>query len=142
ESGSIPGVTGAIYAVRRSLFPIDMPASTILDDVYVPLRVALAGRRGVYADGAIAHHPELPPAEEMTRKVRTLAGNWQLPLLLPVALSPVNPLFFRFLAHKMARLFCPLALVGLLWGALRGTGLLASAALLGQLAFYGAALAE
>ena len=41
------GATGAIYAIRRSLWR-PLPAETLLDDVLVPMRVVLAGQRIVF----------------------------------------------------------------------------------------------
>jgi cellulose synthase/poly-beta-1,6-N-acetylglucosamine synthase-like glycosyltransferase len=112
---SVVGVTGAISAVRRQLFrPI--PAGTLLDDVYWPLRVTMQGYRVVHDQRAIAHD-RLPERarDEFRRKVRTLAGNFQLLTRLPMALLPWrNPLWLQFLSHKVLRLLVPWALLGLL----------------------------
>ena len=114
---STVGVTGAISAVRRTLFrPI--PAGTILDDVCWPLSVVLQGFRSVHDERAIAYD-RLPEraANELRRKVRTLSGNYQLPLRLPAALVPWrNPIWLQFVSHKLLRLAVPWALVGLLAG--------------------------
>ena len=48
---SVPGATGALYAMRRGLFP-PIPADTILDDVYVPMKVMEQGFRCVLVSGA------------------------------------------------------------------------------------------
>ncbi len=42
QVGSVVGVTGAIYAIRRELFEA-LPPDTILDDVLVPMRIARRG---------------------------------------------------------------------------------------------------
>lgn len=118
------GVTGAISAVRRSLFT-PIPAGTILDDVYWPLRVAMGNHRVVHEAHAVAHD-RLPDrvAGEFRRKVRTQAGNYQLIVRLPSSLLPWrNPIWWPFLSHKVARLLAPWGLVGLLiTGALLGGG--------------------
>src|SRR6185436_11709939 len=44
EIHSIPGATGAIYAIRRKLYE-ELPHDTILDDVLTPLRIVLQGKR-------------------------------------------------------------------------------------------------
>jgi cellulose synthase/poly-beta-1,6-N-acetylglucosamine synthase-like glycosyltransferase len=110
---STVGLTGAICAVRRGLFrPI--PAGTILDDVYWPLRVAMQGYRVVF-DGRARAFDRLPEvvAAEFRRKVRTLSGNFQLVTRLPAALLPWrNPVWFPLVAHKLLRLAVPWA-----WGA-------------------------
>jgi cellulose synthase/poly-beta-1,6-N-acetylglucosamine synthase-like glycosyltransferase len=112
---STVGVTGAICAVRRELFhPI--PAGTLLDDVYWPLRVALQNRRVVFDNRAQAFD-RLPDRtrDEFRRKVRTLSGNFQLLGLLPQALLPVrSQVWLEFLSHKVLRLAAPWALLGLL----------------------------
>lgn len=109
------GVTGAICAVRRELFrPI--PLGTLLDDVYWPLRVAMAGYRVIHDERALAYD-RLPPRtqDEFRRKVRTLAGNLQLAVRLPGALVPLfNPVWLQLVSHKLLRLTVPWALLGLL----------------------------
>lgn len=144
RTGSVMGATGALYAVRRELFPRELPPETILDDVYVPMAAALAGRRVAFAEGALAYDVELDVRRELVRKVRTLAGNWQLLALLPALRNPLaGPVQWRFFWHKQARLLCPAALVAALLGSLLAPGLLAAAALAGQVALYGlAALAH
>ena len=112
---SMVGATGAISAVRRELFrPI--PMGTILDDVYWPLRVAMQGYRVVH-DGRAVAYDRLPARvhDEFRRKVRTLAGNYQLVARLPSAVLPTrNPVWVAFLSHKLFRLAVPWALLGML----------------------------
>jgi biofilm PGA synthesis N-glycosyltransferase PgaC len=110
-SGSVVGVTGAIYAIRRELYT-KIPAGTILDDVFVPMNVARMGKRVIFLPSAIARDRIFSePGKEFSRKVRTLTGNYQLVRLAPWLLSPSNPLFFRFVSHKLIRLLVPLLLV-------------------------------
>ena len=52
-SGSVVGVTGAIYAIRRELYT-PIPQGTILDDVFIPMNVARMGKRVVFQPSAIA----------------------------------------------------------------------------------------
>lgn len=114
-AGSVVGVTGALYALRRECFrPI--PPQTILDDVAIPMQVAMQGRRVGFESGAIAFdRPSTAVAQERVRKVRTLAGNFQLLKLYPALLSPWrNPLFLTFFSHKLCRLLAPAAMVGCL----------------------------
>ena len=52
---------------------------------------------------------------EYGRKVRTLAGNYQLFALLPALLIPFrNPSWFEMFSHKLLRLVCPWALAAML----------------------------
>jgi len=108
RSGSTIGVTGAIYAMRRSLF-LPIPEGTVLDDVLIPMQVARAGKRVVFEPDAVAwDRPSQQPAEERRRKVRTLAGNYQLVQLASWLIAPWNnPLWLRFLSHKLLRLLAP-----------------------------------
>jgi poly-beta-1,6-N-acetyl-D-glucosamine synthase len=102
------GVTGAVCAVRRSLFP-RLPPGTILDDVYWPMAVVLQGRRVVHEPRALAYD-QLPAEiqDEYRRKLRTLTGNFQLLSLIPGLVLPwKNPVWFQFLSHKVLRLVTP-----------------------------------
>ena len=113
-AGSMVGATGAFYAVRKDLL-LPLPIGTILDDVYIPLQVARQGSRVVFDRMAVAWDDFTPsPKEEFRRKVRTLAGNYQLLQLAPWLLTRSNPLRVRFVCHKLLRLLVPFALVGVL----------------------------
>ncbi|WP_263366344.1 glycosyltransferase family 2 protein [Edaphobacter bradus] len=113
-SGSVVGVTGAIYAIRRSLYT-EIPQGTLLDDVYIPMHVARCGRRVVFHPEAIARdHVSTEKGKEFSRKVRTLTGNYQLLRLEPWLLSLKNPLLFRFISHKLLRLLVPMLLIVML----------------------------
>src|SRR5262249_6486288 len=82
-SGSVVGATGALYAVRRRLL-VQVPPETILDDVYIPMNVVRLGARVVFDPRARAWDlPDLGTERELTRKVRTLSGNYQLLQLAP-----------------------------------------------------------
>lgn len=107
-SGSAIGVSGALYALRRGLFPV-VPPGTVLDDVFVPMQVLRAGYRVVLEAGAVAwDRPSQSSAQERGRKLRTLAGNFQLVSLAPWLLVPgVNPAWLRFVSHKLLRLLSP-----------------------------------
>lgn len=131
--GSTLGVTGAIYAMRRWLWQ-PLPADTLLDDVLGPMRVVLRGYRVTFDAGAKAFDAASPDAaSELRRKVRTLAGNFQLLAREPRLIVPVaNPVWLQFVSHKVGRLLVPYALVALF---------AASAALAPRSAVYAAAFA-
>jgi cellulose synthase/poly-beta-1,6-N-acetylglucosamine synthase-like glycosyltransferase len=115
RSGSMVQVTGSLYAVRTADLP-SIPPDTILDDVYVPLTIALRGRRIVMAEGAGSIDVVTRSVgHEFVRKVRTLAGLVQICHRVPGCLSPVrNPVWARFVVHKLSRLVCPYALASML----------------------------
>ena len=109
-SGSVIGATGAIYAIRSELY-INIPEGTILDDVIIPMNIARAGKRVVFQPTAIVRDRIFSDKKkEFSRKIRTLTGNYQLLRLAPWLFSPVNPLLFRFISHKLLRLIIPLLL--------------------------------
>jgi hypothetical protein len=79
------------------------------------MRLRLEGRRVLFAEDAIAWDEAFADDREYGRKVRTLAGNYQLFSLLPRLLLPFgNPSWFETFSHKLLRLVCPWALVALL----------------------------
>lgn len=117
------GVSGSIYAMWRASWA-PLPAGLILDDVYVPMRAVLEGRRVGYERAARAWDVRRTSAEqEQGRKVRTLTGNYQLVALLPGLLAPVrNPVWLQFVCHKLLRLLTPwLALASVLAAACMAT---------------------
>jgi len=105
---SCVGLSGSIYALWRAAW-VPMPAQLILDDVWLPMRLVLEGRRIGYDLDAIAWDARSTPASvEKTRKVRTLTGNFQLMAWLPAVLVPFrNPIWLQFISHKVLRLFTP-----------------------------------
>jgi cellulose synthase/poly-beta-1,6-N-acetylglucosamine synthase-like glycosyltransferase len=106
---STVGATGAIYAIRRTLFEA-IPEDTILDDVVIPMRIARQGYRILFEPGARAYDRVAPSSQaELTRKVRTLAGNFQLFARERWLLNPFrNRLWFQTVSHKGLRLLAPL----------------------------------
>lgn len=138
---SVLGANGAIYAVRRDLFPA-VPARLITDDFVIPMKVRSRGFRVLYDPEAAA--TETAPAglsDEFRRRVRIGAGNWQAlwhcrGLLLPwrgfVSLA--------FWSHKVVRWFTPyLLMAGLAANALLLSQPFWQAVFTIQLVFYGAA---
>ena len=139
STGSVVGVTGAIYAMRRELF-VGLPEGTILDDVLIPMNVARQGKRVIFQPAAMAHDRIFnEPGKEFARKVRTLTGNYQLLQLAPWLITASNPLFFRFVSHKLMRLALPVFLLVLIVSAACAQGEFYRVALVGQLLFYGLA---
>jgi biofilm PGA synthesis N-glycosyltransferase PgaC len=137
--GSMLGATGAIYAMRRSLWR-PLPADTILDDVLAPMRAVLAGYRVVFNNRARAFDRPAPDAQaEARRKVRTLAGNYQILWLEPRLLLPWrNPVWLQYVSHKLGRLLVPYALLVLMAAsmALADRSIVYAAALFVQCVFY------
>ncbi len=137
--GSTVGVTGAIYAMRSCLWQ-PLPVDTLLDDVLGPMRVVMRGYRVTFDSFARAFDTTAKTASaELGRKVRTLAGNFQLLAQEPRLLLPgLNPVWLQFMSHKVGRLLVPYALVALLLSsiALAPRSWFYAAACAAQLAFY------
>jgi hypothetical protein len=143
RGGSTVGATGAIYAIRRSLFE-PLPVDTILDDVLIPVRIARRGYQVVFEPAAKAFDIAPPTAQaELVRKVRTIGGTFQLFARERWLLNPrLNPLWFETVSHKALRLALPILLAALLvsnlalldWWPYRVT-------MAAQAAFYAAAIA-
>src|SRR5215218_4425108 len=136
------GATGAIYALRRSLWQ-PLPAATLLDDVLAPMRAVLKGWRIVFEEEATAEdRTAADAAAEARRKRRTLAGNYQILAQEPRLLVPLlNSVWLQYMSHKVGRLFVPWALIA----AFIASAVLApsqwffTAVLSMQIAFYGLA---
>jgi poly-beta-1,6-N-acetyl-D-glucosamine synthase len=132
------GVYGGFYAVRRELARA-LPNGIILDDMLQPLSVIRQGYRSVLDLRARVY--DIWPKNlrgEFHRKVRTLAGNFQLLQLAPWLLSRQNRLRFELISHKLLRLLVPILLVIVLVSSalLANHSLLYAGALASQIVFY------
>lgn len=108
------GVYGGFYAIRRELF-VPQPAGMILDDMFQPLAIIRQGYRSVLDFRACVYDTWPKKVEgEFHRKVRTLAGNFQLFQIAPWTLTPQNRVLFQLVSHKVMRLIVPYLLVLLL----------------------------
>jgi cellulose synthase/poly-beta-1,6-N-acetylglucosamine synthase-like glycosyltransferase len=137
------GCSGAVYAIRRALYE-PIPADTLLDDVEIPMRIAVQGYRVVYRQEAVAHDPQASePGRESVRKRRTLAGNFQMLLRHPAWLLPWrNRLWWQLAVHKYLRLAAPFLMLAAFLLNLPLVHLAPGlAALILQVTFYALALA-
>ena len=136
------GCTGAVYAIRRELYQ-PIPGDSLVEDVLIPMQIALRGYRVEFDPAAVAFDPQpLEPHRERIRKRRTLAGNFQMLFRYPGWLLPWrNRLWWQLISHKYLRLAGPLLLLALFFCNL---GLLAApfyqVLSCGQCVFYGLAL--
>jgi cellulose synthase/poly-beta-1,6-N-acetylglucosamine synthase-like glycosyltransferase len=112
------GATGAVYAIRRELFA-PIPDDTILDDVVIPLQLAIThGKRISFDPAAPAYDPQTTdPVREKRRKMRTLAGNFQMLAQHPGWLLPWRTgLWWQLLSHKYSRIVAPVFMVTMFAG--------------------------
>jgi biofilm PGA synthesis N-glycosyltransferase PgaC len=135
---SILGATGALYAMRRELFR-PMPSDTLLDDMFVPLAAFFSGYRLILEDQARLYDYPTNINVEFRRKVRTLAGNYQIMRLLPDLLTAKNRLRFDFLSYKVGRLLLPWIFLGILVVSFFISQPWSGAAIVAQALFYGLA---
>lgn len=135
------GANGALYAIRKELFP-QLPPWLITDDFVIPMKVRLKGFRVLYDPEARASE-EAPAGvgDEFRRRIRIGAGNWQALFHCAGLLLPWKGFIaFEFWSHKVFRWASPFLLP---------VALAANCALLGdkfwqialalQVVFYGAA---
>ncbi|MFT3916176.1 MAG: glycosyltransferase family 2 protein [Anaeromyxobacteraceae bacterium] len=146
RNGCVVGANGGIYAIRRLLFT-PLEPDTIVDDLVVPLRVALRGWKVPFAPDAVARE-ETPgdTGQEFLRRVRIGAGDWQALVRHPEALDPgAGFVAFAFASHKLLRWLSPFLLaavaVGTLARVVGGGGAAWWTLAVAQAAGYGLALA-
>ncbi|AFL89063.1 glycosyl transferase [Terriglobus roseus DSM 18391] len=111
------GVYGGFYAIRREL-ACDPPNGLILDDMFQPLNIIRQGYRSVVDREALVYDRWPATATgEFQRKVRTLAGNFQLVAENSWTLSAKNRVLFQLISHKLMRLVVPYCLLAMLLSA-------------------------
>jgi hypothetical protein len=80
--------------------------------MFQPLSIIRQGYRSVLDTHAYVYDTWPKRIEiEFQRKVRTLAGNFQLFQLAPWTLTIRNPVFFQLVSHKVMRLVVPYLLI-------------------------------
>jgi len=139
--GSTFGATGPFYAMRRSLAP-EMPVDILLDDMYLPLAAYFKGYRVIVDESARAIEYPFSVQGEFRRKVRTLAGNYQIMQRYPALLSFRNPMLFHFASYKIGRLMLPWLFLFLLIVSFGLPQPWAEIMVFGQFAFYALAFLD
>jgi hypothetical protein len=99
--------------MRRALAP-EMPPNTLLDDMYMPLAAYFRGYRVIVDESARAIEYPFSVRGEFRRKVRTLAGNYQIMCQYPALLTTRNRMLFDFVSYKVGRLLLPWLFLGVL----------------------------
>ncbi|HPS00124.1 MAG TPA: glycosyltransferase family 2 protein [Candidatus Sumerlaeota bacterium] len=114
ESGGLLGASGALYALRRDLYPVLRPG-LVNDDFVVPITVSLRGFRTLYEPNAVAVEDESRNVEvEFRRRVRIMVGNCQHVLLFREYFSGKRGqwrLLAQMVCHKFLRVVSPLWLI-------------------------------
>ncbi len=136
---SVPGATGALYAIRRDCLR-SMPPELVLDDVVIPMQAVVEGWRCVFEPAAVAYDvPATDVRRENIRKRRTIAGCIQLLWKRKRWLLPwINPIAWQYGSHKILRVLSPWILVALWVASILGAEtMLYALLLLAQVLFYG-----
>jgi cellulose synthase/poly-beta-1,6-N-acetylglucosamine synthase-like glycosyltransferase len=139
RAGNTISATGAIYAIRRSLFQ-EVPGG-VTDDFFTSTGVIARGYRLVFAPGAVAYEPVAASAgREFGRKVRVISRGLQAVLLRRELLNPRRHGFYalQLFWHKLLRrlVVLPLLLLALVSPLLWRRGRFYRATTLAQLSFY------
>lgn len=110
--GSMLGATGALYAIRKKLY-IPPDEDTLLDDMVIPLKIIEQGYRAIFDQSAHVYDtPSRNMKKESERKVRTLAGNWQLFFTMKNMFNPFkSPIAFQLFSHKFLRVIVPYCMI-------------------------------
>ena len=103
---SLFNTTGCIYAMRREL-AAPIPADTLSDDAALPLGAFFRGYRVIFDPAAIAYDYPAVAGTEFRRRLRTLAGLWQISARFPALFTSRNRMRWHFLSHKFGRLALP-----------------------------------
>jgi cellulose synthase/poly-beta-1,6-N-acetylglucosamine synthase-like glycosyltransferase len=142
RAGSVVSATGAIYALRRSLFPAHIP-SDVTDDFFISTGVVSQGKRLVFVPDAVAYEPVAPSAGiEFGRKVRVMTRGLRGVVARRELLNPFRHGFYaiQLFSHKVLRrlLAVPLALLLVTSFLLWQDGPAFRAVAIAQAALYGA----
>lgn len=143
-AGNSISATGAIYAIRRSLFQ-DVPDG-VTDDFVTSTRVIAQGSRLVFAPGAVALEPVASSSGlEFGRKVRIITRGLRGVLVMRELLNPFRFGFYsvQLFCHKLLRRFMVFPLLVLLFlnPFLLGEGDVYRWAMAAQVGLYGSSLA-
>jgi cellulose synthase/poly-beta-1,6-N-acetylglucosamine synthase-like glycosyltransferase len=142
-AGNAISATGAIYAIRRSLFH-GVPVG-VTDDFATSTSVIAQGYRLIFAADAIAFEPAAEKSGvEFGRKTRVITRGLRGVLVRRELLNPFRHGFYavQLFSHKVLRrlVVFPLILLMLLSPLLWSRGLLYKLATIGQGFFYGCGL--
>jgi cellulose synthase/poly-beta-1,6-N-acetylglucosamine synthase-like glycosyltransferase len=144
HAGSLVGVSGCLYAVRRICHA--RLASDMIDDFVIATEIHLQGLRTVYEPEAIAvEAANRRGRDEFRMRVRVINQTLSALHRYRHTLNPFRHRMFAFqmIAHKALRYAIPFPLIAALVasGLASGSVLWLRLAFIGQLALYGAAIA-
>lgn len=144
QGGHTISATGAIYAIRRTLFQ-GVPTG-VTDDFVTSTRVIAQGYRLVFEPDAVAYEAvATSQTKEFARKVRVMTRGLNAVVMMRELLNPFRYGFYalQLFTHKVLRrvMYIPLIAIFLANPFLLDRSWFYQLAWIGQLGFYGLALA-
>lgn len=113
EIGTIVGINGQIFAVRKGLFE-PLPENIITEDQVLGMKIVGRGYRILFDREAIAREDIGTLKEEFERRVRISAGNFQSISFSAKVLDPrMGYASFALWSHKILRWFAPFFLISI-----------------------------
>jgi cellulose synthase/poly-beta-1,6-N-acetylglucosamine synthase-like glycosyltransferase len=140
--GSVIGVDGAMYGIRRALFQA-VPDCTVLDDFVISMNIAKQGKRIVYEPEAVGYEASAASFDtELRRRSRLVAGAIQSLLRGEGCPRFTQPfLLYKYVSHKVLRWITPVFFLTLLIANLQLLNeLIYVLAFAAQMSFYTVAL--
>jgi cellulose synthase/poly-beta-1,6-N-acetylglucosamine synthase-like glycosyltransferase len=103
--GSCAGADGAVYAVRKELYPFPPTNKLFMDDFFISLAIIQKGFRCIYNEQAKAYEESSDNfRSELRRKGRILAGAINVLFKMPGLLIPFySSLAIKLWSHKVLR---------------------------------------
>jgi cellulose synthase/poly-beta-1,6-N-acetylglucosamine synthase-like glycosyltransferase len=140
DAGSVSGATGAIYAIRRSLFT-RLRRDVSNDDLLESLGVVAQGTRLVFEPDAVAYeHVAETTRVTFERRVRVMVGGFRCLWVMRGLMNPFRHGFFaiQLLTRKvlLRTMVIPLAALSVLAPLLWTHGLVYRLAVVGEIEFY------
>lgn len=143
KSGNTLAATGAIYAIRRSLF--ESIPDGVSDDLFTSTGIIVRKYRLVFAPEAIAYEPVAATSQvEFGRKVRVIMRSWNAFMFRSKLLNPFRYKFYaiQLFSHKILRYLVvfPLLILFLVSPFLWKSGFIYRLATVAQTVFYALAV--
>ncbi|MBN1565449.1 MAG: glycosyltransferase family 2 protein [Anaerolineae bacterium] len=143
QGGNVISATGAIYAIRRSLFQ-GVPEG-VTDDFVTSTRVIAQGYRLVFEPDAVAFEPTAQSqTKEFGRKVRIMTRGLTAVVEMRELLNPFRHKFYalQLFTHKVLRrlMYIPLIVILIANPFLWNTHVFYQLTMLAQIGFYGLAI--
>jgi cellulose synthase/poly-beta-1,6-N-acetylglucosamine synthase-like glycosyltransferase len=140
DAGSVSGATGAIYAIRRSLFT-RLRRDVSNDDLLESLGVVAQGTRLVFEPDAVAYeHVAETTRVTFERRVRVMVGGFRCLFVMRRLMNPFRHGFFaiQLLTRKvlLRTMVIPLTALSVLAPLLWTHGLVYRLAVVGEIEFY------